>query len=327
MSNGSRRKRKLELMMLASFAIAIVLLILNIFFIFKLGSMQKQINEIKQARVEKQQMAAANAQANGQGGTSEKNADGNETPSPATQQQTAEPEQTAAPEKTDAPEEQQETTPAPLPDENTKYVYLTFDDGPSKNTERILSVLDQYKVKATFFVNGREDAQSIDRYKKIAEAGHEIAMHSYSHDYPKLYASVESFTEDLDKIQSLVERVTGKKPMVYRFPGGSSNTLSARQLPMQSYVDVLASRGIVYFDWNVDTTDGEGPDRPVETLMAGLKATLGKNQHNVVLMHDANDHNTTVDALPDIIQTCIDQGYTFDVITVQTPAVHHTMAK
>ncbi len=320
MGNGSRKRRKLELMMLASFVIAAILLILNIFFMFKMGSLQRQINEIKEAKVQKQQMEATNAQAGKKSDTSEKNADEGQTEPPA---QSEEPPQTAEPSKQPAETAAAAQTPVPG---DTKYVYLTFDDGPSKNTERILAILDQYKVKATFFVNGREDAESIARYQKIADAGHEIAMHSYSHDYEKIYASIENFTADLDQIQSLVQRVTGKKPMVYRFPGGSSNRLSVRKLPMQSFADVLAERGIVYFDWNVDTTDGEGPDRPVETLLAGLEAGLGKKQQSVVLMHDAVDHNTTVDVLPAVIQSCIDKGLTFGVITADTPPVHHTIA-
>ncbi len=311
-----KAKRKLQLMVLASLAIAVLLLILNIFFLFRMGSMQKQIDEIREAKVEKVQKEAVNAASAGNSKNDKQVSEDGESSEKDGEDQSS---------RTEQPD-QADPTAAPTPVPGTKYVYLTFDDGPSDNTERILEILDRYKVKATFFVNGREDAKNIERYKKIAEAGHEIAMHSYSHEYEEVYASTEKFTADLDRIQSLVKRVTGKTPMVYRFPGGSSNRLSVRQLPMQSFVDVLDSRGIAYFDWNVDTTDGEGADRPVETLISEAQKNLGKTDQSVVLMHDAGDHNTTVEALPSIIQSCIDRGLTFDVITAKTPPVHHTLA-
>ncbi len=308
MSSRARNRRKMQLMVLASFAIALILLVLNIFFLFRMQSLQNQINELKEAKesIKKTEVTGTNA-----GGAK----DGDEQEP----QTSTEPQDTAAPEQSPAPSETPDGT-------GEKYVYLTFDDGPSKNTERILSILEQYDVKATFFVNGREDEDSLARYRKIAEAGHEIAMHSYSHDYAYIYASTDNFIEDLDKIQSLVERITGKKPMVYRFPGGSSNRLSMRRQPMQDFADVLAERGIVYFDWNVDSTDGEGSNLPVSQLIENAKKGLGKTESSVVLMHDANDHDTTVEALPTIIQNCKDMGLKFGVITTETPAVHHTIA-
>ncbi len=303
-------RKKLQLMILSSFVIAVVLLIVNIFMLFKMGSLQNQIDDLKDTQLKKiTELESANAAAK-EKETNEKNKDD--------EGQSLEDVQTAEP--TEAPK-----VDATL-ESGVNYVYLTFDDGPSKNTERILSVLDQYGIKATFFVNGREDAESIARYKRIAEAGHELAMHSYSHDYEDIYASTENFIMDLDRIQTLIESITGKKPMVYRFPGGSSNGLDVRQLPMKAFADVLAERGIVYFDWNVDSTDGAGAERPVETLIAQSQYGLGKHQQSVILLHDAPDHNTTVEALPSIIQACIDKGLKFDVLTENTPVVQHTLA-
>lgn len=314
MQNRISGKKKLKLMILSSFAISVVLLIVSIFMIGKVLSLQGQVNDLKETQLKKiTELEKANA-AGKDSGTSEKSINGEDnTENPSSQEPTA----TATP----------EPVAAATLDPNVKYVYLTFDDGPSKNTERILSVLDQYGVKATFFVNGREDTESIARYKKIAEAGHALAMHSYSHDYADIYASTENFIEDLDKIQDLIERVTGKKPMVYRFPGGSSNGLSVRRLPMAEFAEVLNQRGIVYFDWNVDSSDGSGANRPVDTLISQSQIGLGKHQQSVILMHDAPDHNTTVDALPSIIQACIDKGLQFEILTENTPVVQHALAK
>lgn len=300
--HNSRRlssKQKTLLIALASFVIAFVLLVVNICMLFKMSSLQNQVNDLKDTQVKKiTQLEKANAAAR------------------------QEAEKLAAEVAAQAAEKEQEVTLDP----DVKYVYLTFDDGPSKNTERILSVLDQYGVKATFFVNGREDAESIARYKKIAEAGHVLAMHSYSHDYKEVYASTENFIQDLERIQELLKTITGKECKVFRFPGGGSNGLSVRQLPMQAFADVLEERGIVHFDWNVDSTDGAGANRPVDTLISNTMKGLGKNQQSVILMHDAPDHNTTVDALPSIIQACIDKGLKFEVLTEKTPPVQHKLA-
>lgn len=315
----SRNRRKRQLIMLGVFAALILLLILDIFLLFRMGSMQKQINELKTAKSEKVQAANAGSGATGT----------------LTKEATAEPENTKEAGTSDAPtaaETAQPSEAASEPDdalsgettEDTKIVYLTFDDGPSVNTQRILDILNEYGVHATFFVNGRPDETNVARYKAIADAGNEIAMHSYSHDYEQIYESVEKFSADLDQIQSLIAEVTGKTPMVYRFPGGSSNTLSVRKLPMTDFISVLDDRGIVYFDWNVDSTDGEGANIDPQVLIAKTKEGLGKSRHNVVLMHDAPDHNTTVEALPEIIRYCQEQGYVFDVITPETPEVHHS---
>lgn len=312
MSNRQRRNRNLKLMIIAIFFMMVLLLILTVFLLFKTGSMQKEIDAIKVAKAQAAQ--AASAGAGSKDGTLTKSSD-----APDVSDATGVPDETTAPDAATADAPAATTLPA-----DAKVVYLTFDDGPSKNTQNILDVLAQNDVHATFFVNGRTDDDSIARYQAIAAGDHEIAMHSYSHDYEYVYASVDNFVADLDKIQNLVTEVTGKTPMVYRFPGGSSNTLSVRKQPMADFISALSDRGIVYFDWNVDSTDGEGPNRDVQTLIDETKSGLdGKKQQYVVLMHDAGDHDTTVQALPAIIQYCKEQGYTFDVITSDTPEVHH----
>lgn len=93
-----------------------------------------------------------------------------------------------------------------------KTVYLTFDDGPSKFTEKFLNILAKHKVKATFFVVGRSDPKSLEIMKRIVDDGHTLAPHTYTHVYNSIYASVESFLDDFNKIHDLIYETTGVKP-------------------------------------------------------------------------------------------------------------------
>ena len=111
------------------------------------------------------------------------------------------------------------------PEWDEKIVYLTFDDGPSDNTKKILDILDQYKVKGTFFVTGNNQKKN-DLIRLAYEKGHSIGLHTYTHDYASVYASEENYFKDLQEIPDMVENVTGEKSCLIRFPGGSSNTIS-----------------------------------------------------------------------------------------------------
>lgn len=203
-----------------------------------------------------------------------------------------------------------------------KTCYLTFDDGPSDNTLKILDILDQYKVKATFFVMG---TGKLSYVKKIHDAGHTVALHTYSHDYSKIYRSQKAYFEDLEKIGSEVKKYTGVDSKVIRFPGGSSNTVSRSYCNgiMTALSTETANRGYVYFDWNVDSTDASGNNVPVSKLVNSIKTYGGRNKQDVVLMHDTAAKDTTVQALPQIIEYYISKGYTFAPLTVQTPPVTH----
>ena len=105
-------------------------------------------------------------------------------------------------------------------------VYLTFDDGPSIYTNDILDILDSYNVKATFFVVGKEETNAEEALQRIVDEGHTLGMHSYSHKYKELYESMDSFTQDFARIRDYIYQATGVESVCYRFPGGSSNTVS-----------------------------------------------------------------------------------------------------
>ncbi len=210
-------------------------------------------------------------------------------------------------------------------DGDIRTVYLTFDDGPSAVTDEILNILDDYGVKATFFVIGREDADSVARYKRIVDEGHTIAMHSYTHKYSELYSSREAFFTDFNNIRNLIYNTTGVDPKFYRFPGGSSNKVS--KIPMQDICNYVSASGFTYFDWNVANGDAKGiaytPDELVENVMKDVV----KYKTSVVLMHDAAAKKNTAKSLPKLIESLQDMGCLLLPITEDTPAVQHITAQ
>ena len=188
-----------------------------------------------------------------------------------------------------------------LEEDTRRKVYLTFDDGPCANTDKILDILAEYNVKATFFVVGKEDELSKEAIGRIVAEGHTLGMHSYSHKYSELYASVESFQADFEKQRAFLEELTGETCQFYRFPGGSSNTVSS--VDMHLLADYLDSQGMVFYDWNIASGDGGRRLLDVETLVKNSTTDVGKWNTAVILLHDSMDKPTTVDALPQIIET------------------------
>lgn len=202
-----------------------------------------------------------------------------------------------------------------------KVVYLTFDDGPSHNTERILDILDEYNVKATFFTIGNEAEEFVDVYKRIIEDGHSLGMHSYSHKYSEIYKSVEAFDADFNKVSGYIESVTGAAPKLYRFPGGSSNLVSA--IPMENFIRYLNEKNVTYFDWNVSAQDAEGKELPVETMLDNIFKDINKKDICVVLMHDSDDLGTTVDMLPELLKRLVEMDAVILPITENTTLIQH----
>lgn len=199
-------------------------------------------------------------------------------------------------------------------------VYLTFDDGPSSNTERILDILDQYGVKATFFVVGKEGYA--DQYKRIVEDGHTLAMHSYSHKYSEIYASLDAYREDLTKLHDFLYEITGEDCSIVRFPGGSSNTIS--HVDMWELINYLNRENMVYFDWNVSSGDATGGKKSAEQIAKNVLDSVGQFNTAVVLFHDAAGKDSTVDALPAIIEKILESDNTVMLpISEDTVRVQH----
>lgn len=181
---------------------------------------------------------------------------------------------------------------------DTHYVYLTFDCVPGKNTDAILDVLDSYDLKATFFVSGKVDEEYYDTLNRIVTDGHTLGMHSYSNQYSTIYASTEAFSRDLTQISDFLYDVTGVRSCYYRFPGGSSNEIS--NVDMAELVHILNRNQISYYDWNVSAGDAAS-DYTSEAVVANVMEGVSRYKTSVVLLHDAPDKSTTVEALTPLI--------------------------
>lgn len=199
-------------------------------------------------------------------------------------------------------------------------IYLTFDDGPStKNTARLLDILKEENVKATFFLTDKTNTDYL--IKRMYDEGHTIGLHTASHNYKYIYSSTTNFIKDIEKIQEKVARITGEKPSIIRFPGGSSNTVSSFNPGiMCTLSNMVIEKGYHYFDWNVSSGDA-GSKRSKKNTYRNVTNNLSKNRANVVLMHDIYD--STVDAVKDIIKYGKDNGYTFEKITMDTEMYTH----
>lgn len=200
-------------------------------------------------------------------------------------------------------------------------VYLTFDDGPSVNTEKILDILKKHNVKATFFVNGTvsQYPEYLALYKRITDEGNGIAMHSYSHKYEEIYSSEEAFEADLDKIHSLIYNETGVDSKVYRFPGGSGNTVS--KVPMESFAKILHDRGYEYYDWNIYPGDRSGRSYPKDMIVSSILDNIYEYRSAIILLHDSDNHVTTVEALPEVIEGLLARDCEFCLMDENTPVI------
>jgi len=201
-------------------------------------------------------------------------------------------------------------------------VYLTFDDGPSIYTNDILDILDSYNVKATFFVVGKEETNAEEALQRIVDEGHTLGMHSYSHKYKELYESMDSFTQDFARIRDYIYQATGEESVCYRFPGGSSNTVS--EIDMHDFIDHLDSQGVEYYDWNVSSGDGGSMKLSTDTLLENCTKDIDTRDTSIILLHDSAEKPTTVEALPDIIENILARPDTVILpITENTRPIHH----
>ncbi|MBD5519664.1 MAG: polysaccharide deacetylase [Lachnospiraceae bacterium] len=208
------------------------------------------------------------------------------------------------------------------PEDGVRKVYLTFDDGPSSNTGRILDILAEYNVKATFFVIGKEEEEYQSLYKRIVDEGHTLGMHSYSHKYNEIYQSVDSYAQDMSKLQEFLYDTTGVWCRVCRFPGGSSNTTG--MVDMHELIDYLDEQDITYYDWNISSGDASGGYISTDTILHNCLANLSKHREAIILMHDASNKNTTVEALPTLIERIQAMDETIIVpITEDTEPIQH----
>ena len=196
--------------------------------------------------------------------------------------------------------------------------YLTFDDGPNKeNTTKILKILKDEQIHATFFLTGNNVERYPDVVKAIYESGNAIGIHSYSHDYKKIYVSPQAYMDEVDKTAGLIYDVIHVRPVISRAPGGTSGHFT------KAFWQAINQEGYIEVGWNALTGDADGTGKTAGKEVENIKQQLALrpylHSHLVILMHDASGHQATVEALPELIKLLKSQGYTFRVVTTAIP--------
>lgn len=198
-----------------------------------------------------------------------------------------------------------------------KVAFLTFDDGPSKNTNKILDILEEKNAVATFFVLGSTmDEEGESALKRMTETGCKIGIHTYSHKKNVIYASVKGFLDDFYQVYTQIYELTGEKVNIFRFPWGSYNAYSK---PIKkNLVAEMERRGFTYYDWNVSAEDSVG--NPTESsIMRNILKDVKKYNKPVILMHDASVNKLTANMLPKIIDELQELGYSFGTLDQREP--------
>ena len=189
--------------------------------------------------------------------------------------------------------------PTPAPTTGNKVIALTFDDGPGPYTAHLLDILDQYGAKATFFLIGSKVSGQASVVRSIQARGHQLGNHSWSH--PELNkVSAEQLANEIDQTNNAIKQAVGTKPNIIRPPYGAFN---------RAVLEQFRQRGMSAVVWSVDTRDWA--DRNSEIVCS--RAVAGARNGAVILMHDI--HQTSVNAVPCILDSLKQQGYSF--VTVQ----------
>ncbi len=196
-------------------------------------------------------------------------------------------------------------------------IYFTFDDGPSQNTYNILHYLDKYNVKATWFVVPSRTDWCYSALKSISNSGHTIGIHSATHDYEKIYASVEAFLADFYEAWDIVRDATGQTPQIFRFPGGSKNDFN--EDTRDDIIKEMTRRGFRFYDWNVES--GDVDDATWQQMYNSIPRDCHEVKRPVILMHDSANRDNTVYVLEDVLKVLIGEGYRFDAIRNDTEPV------
>lgn len=202
----------------------------------------------------------------------------------------------------------------PVGGNDRKIVYLTFDDGPNNGiTERILDILQNYNVKATFFVVGNRIAGREGILRRIHNEGHGIGLHTYTHNYKYVYANQESFINEMIETANEINRVAGISPRIIRFPGGSYKRLN------NEFLEKLHRYDFKVYDWTACAGDGVYPNLSAGQILRNSTKSADKSPFVILLLHHNSNNQTTCKALPMIISYYRNAGYEFEVITNSTP--------
>lgn len=207
--------------------------------------------------------------------------------------------------------------------ENTeeKIAYLTFDDGPSVNTERVLKVLKKENVPATFFLIGEQITNDKkDLLCRMIKEGHLLGVHTYCHKSDQIYRSADAYVEDALKTSERIYEVTGQQPTIYRFPWGSCNGYLTNIC--DDIVKKMSKKGFEYYDWNVSAEDSIG--KPTSSsIMQNIEKDFKRYREPVILMHDAGLNTVTAETLPAVIKRLKEEGYRFATLDKRTDVCHY----
>lgn len=203
-----------------------------------------------------------------------------------------------------------------------KIIYLTFDDGPSNDvTNKVLDILKENNVKATFFLIGNQIDDCKDVILRIHSEGHSMGLHTYTHKFKRIYSNKNAFIKEMLKCNDKIIEVTGVSSNIIRFPGGSQKHLTT------SFVEKLHSYNFKIYDWNMETVDGLRPKASPDRLYR--EATKGSEELSniILLLHCDYTHKNTCRALPRIIKYYKAKGYEFKAITDDTPELYFPITK
>ena len=196
-------------------------------------------------------------------------------------------------------------------------IFLTFDDGPGQYTSRLLRILRDYDVKATFFVTNQFPSYTY-LIKDIVADGHAIGVHSLTHEW-SIYRSESSYLNDFNEMHDIIYSMTGVDTKIFRFPGGTNNTISRNYAYgiMDRLVDTMTAKGYVFFDWNVDCGDtlGYSASKIANTTINQISG----RKNSIVLMHDIRYN--TIEAISTIIEWGLANGYSFRTLNEYSPKV------
>lgn len=208
------------------------------------------------------------------------------------------------------------TVPEPM-DKTKKIAYLTFDDGPSDNTFKVLDILEEMDIKATFFIVGSSITEEREAsLKRMVNEGHTIGIHTYSHMCNEIYCSVERYLDDFNIVYQQIYDITGERVNIYRFPWGSNNNYSKGI--KDALIDEMNRRGFSCYDWNVSADDSVGKPTPY-SIRRNIMKDLKRQNYPIILMHDSRINGLTVRMLPEIIKMIQDEGYEFDTLDHREP--------
>ena len=196
-------------------------------------------------------------------------------------------------------------------------VYLTFDDGPSRLTQQYLDILKKHDIPATFFLIGQQ-VEEMPEERELKE-GHEVGVHTYTHESCDIYQSCEAYYEDVHKVKDLLEEKFRYRPKLWRFPWGSANCYIRSY--KEEIVERLHEEKMEFADWNVSAEDSVGHPG-VESILANVKKDAFRVQDPVVLMHDSGSNRATLDSLEAVITMFEEKGYRFQTLSQRKTCCH-----